>query len=139
MGIATDPSATLRRALLLDAAASGTMGVMLALAAGALHPLLGLPESLLRWVGIFLIPFALFLLTIALRAPAPRALVMTIVVGNVLWVVASLALLLSGEVAPTTLGTSFIIAQAIAVAVFAYFEHGALRRDPATLALGTSR
>ena len=139
MGNAIDRPAALRRALLLDAAASGTMGVLLALAAGALQPLLGLPEGLLRWVGIFLIPFALFLVTSALRAHTPSGVVMMIVVGNVLWVLASVALVLSKAFAPTAIGTVFVLAQAVAVAVFAHLEHAALRRDRATLALGTSR
>ena len=59
--IATD-STPLRGALVLDAIASGVMGVLLLLAAGPLEPLLGLPGSLLRAVGLLLIPFAGFLL-----------------------------------------------------------------------------
>ena len=120
--------AALRRALLLDAAASGAMGVLLLAVAGPLEPLLGLPASLMYWVGALLIPFAGLLIWIANLAPAPRGAVLTIVAGNALWVVASVVLLLRGWVAPTGLGVLFVLAQAAAVAVFAYLEYDGQRR-----------
>lgn len=116
----------LRRALLVDAAASGTMGVILVLAASPLDSLLGLPTSLLRPVGLFLIPFAAFLIWLARRADGLRGLVRAVVIGNVLWVLASLLLLGSGWVTPTAVGTLFVLAQAAAVVVFATVEHRAL-------------
>jgi hypothetical protein len=125
----------LRRALLVDAGASGTMGVLLALGAGPLEPLLGLPASLLRGVGVFLVPFAASLVWLAPRAGAFRGLVRAIIGGNVLWAVASIVLLLTGWVSPTSVGMTFVVAQAVAVAVFAYLEHRAMARDtslPAT-------
>jgi hypothetical protein len=125
--IAND-SATLRRALLVDAAASGGMGILLLVAAGWLEPLLGLPSTLLRGIGAFLIPFAAFLVWLAPRAGELRAVVRAIIGGNVLWIVASLVLLASGRFAPTPAGTFFVTAQAVAVAVFAYLEHRALAR-----------
>jgi hypothetical protein len=42
-------------------------------------------------------------------------------------VAASFALLLTGWVAPTTLGIAFVVVQALAVALLAKLEHGALR------------
>ena len=54
-------STFLRRVLLVDATASGGMGVLFLLAAGPMESLLGLPATLLRGVGLFLIPFAGFL------------------------------------------------------------------------------
>lgn len=44
-----------------------------------------------------------------------------IILGNVLWVVACLALL-SGIIAPNALGVIFILAQAVVVAVLAWLE-----------------
>jgi len=125
--IAND-STTLRRALLVDATFSGGAGVLLVAAAGMLEPLLGLPSALLRGVGIFLIPFAAFLVWLAPRAGALRSVVRMVVTGNVLWIVASVALLVSERFATTPLGTFFVAAQAVAVAVFAYLEHRALAR-----------
>jgi len=118
----------LRRALLLDAAASGAMGVLFLLAAGSLAGLLGLPVALLRYVGAFLILFAAALLWIATRSNAPAAVIRVIVVGNVLWVAASVFLLVSGFVSPTPLGEAVILAQAVVVLVFAYLEYSGLTK-----------
>lgn len=113
-----DRPTALRRALLLDSAASGTMGLLLLLAAGALQPMLGLPLGLLRWTGVVLIPFAALLVAVAVSARVSRSVILAVVAANVLWVLGSLLLLLSGSLAPTTLGKSFILGQAVAVAVF---------------------
>ena len=126
----------LRRALLIDAAASGAMGLLLALAAGPLSGLLGLPIDLLRWPGVALVPFAALLVWVAPRAHVSRGLVGTIVAGNVLWVVASVLLLVSKLVTPTGVGEVFMLVQAVAVAVFAFLEYDGLRRDRAWLGLG---
>ena len=133
--IANDSTA-IRRALLVDATASGGMGLVLLVAAGVLEPLLGLPTALLWGVGVFLIPFAAFLVWLAPRASALRSVVRLVVAGNVLWIVASIGLLVSGRVDPTPLGTGFVSLQAVAVAVFAYLEHRAASRSavaPATV------
>jgi hypothetical protein len=82
-------------------------------------------------VGVLLIPFAGFLVWLAPRASDLRGIVRSVVVGNVLWVVASVLLLVSGRVAPTTFGTVFVVLQAAVVAVFAYLEHRAAVRDDA--------
>ena len=116
-------STPLRRTLQVDAVASGSMGVLFLVGAGTLEPMLGLPGTLLRDIGILLIPFAGFLVWLAPRAGALRGVVRAVVAANVLWVIASFALLLSGDAAPTTLGTGFIALQAVAVAVFAYMEN----------------
>lgn len=121
-------STQLRRALMLDAVASGGMGVLLLLGAVPLDPLLGLPASLLRGLGLFLIPFAGFLVWLAPRASGLRGVVRLVVGGNVLWVLASVLLLVSAWVTPTLLGTLFVALQSAAVAVFAYLEHRAVAR-----------
>ena len=65
MGTVSNQPNALRRALFLDAAASGGMGLLLLVAAGPLAGLLGLPLSLLRSVGVFLVPFAAMLFGLA--------------------------------------------------------------------------
>ena len=115
-------STFLRRVLLVDATASGSMGVLFLLAAGPLESLLGLPGGLLRGVGVSLIPFAAFLVWLAPRASERQRVVRLIAAGNVLWVVASVLLLSSGRVDPTPFGTTFVVLQALVVAVFAYLE-----------------
>ena len=115
-------STVLRRVILVDAITSGGMGVLFLLAASPLELLLGLPASLLRGVGLFLIPFSGFLVWLAPRASERQAVVRFVAAGNVLWIVASVLLLVSGLVDPTPLGTGFVVLQALVVAVFAYLE-----------------
>ena len=128
---ATNRPTALRRALLLDAAASGTMGVMLFLAAGLVAHPLGLPVGLLRWSGVILIPFAGLLVWVATRASASPDAVRTIIGANVLWAVGTVLLLTSGWVKPTLLGEFFVLLQAAVVAGFAYLEYRGLRRGRA--------
>lgn len=119
----------LRRVLLADAATSAACGVLLTLGAGLLAPLTGLPPALLSEAGLLLFPFAALVVYAATRASLSRPLVWTIIAGNALWAVDSIGLLLSGWVEPTLVGESFVIAQAIVVAVFAELEFFALRRS----------
>ena len=89
----------------------------------------GLPLALLREVGLLLIPYAALLGYLATRITTPRLPAQFIVAGNVLWVVGSVALLVSGLVAPTVLGTAFVIAQALVVAILAELQLLGLRRQ----------
>lgn len=127
-------SISLRRVLLVDAAVSGTTGLLLALAAGPLAPLLGLPAELLRAAGASLLPFAAFLVVLARRASVPRAPAGAVVALNVLWVAASFALPLSGAVTPTAFGWVFVVGQALVVALFAELQYAGLRRASGTTA-----
>ena len=65
----------LRRALLVDAAASGLTGALMLAGAGMLTELLGLPAALLRGAGLVLIPYVAFVATVAARTywRTPRA------------------------------------------------------------------
>src|SRR5688572_3717166 len=119
----------LRLALLADAAASGIMGVLLAAAADPLAAWFGLPLALLREVGLLLIPYAGLLIYLAGRQTTPRLPAQLIIAGNVLWVIGSVALLISSLVAPTTLGTAFVIAQALIVAILAELQLLGLKRQ----------
>lgn len=118
----------LRLALLADAIASGAMAVLLAAAASALAEWFGLPAVLLREVGLFLLPYAAFLIFLASRAETPRLPARLVVAGNAFWVAGSILLLVSGWVAPTPLGTAFVIAQALIVAILAEAQFLGLRR-----------
>ena len=119
---------SLRRALLVDAAASGTMGLAFAMASRPVSGLLGLPAVILFWVGLFLVAFAGFLIWLARRPSMPRSLVGAVVVGNLLWVAGSLAILPAGLVDLTGLGVAVVLVQAAAVAGFAAIEYGGLRQ-----------
>lgn len=121
-------STFLRRALVADAAISGATAVLLVLAGGVLAQPLAVPESLLRYAGVVLIPFAMYVGLVARRDAVPRASVLAIIGLNVAWVVASLWLVLGGPIQPNLLGYAFIVGQAVAVAAFAELQYVGLRR-----------
>jgi hypothetical protein len=52
----------------------------------------------------------------------------TVIACNALWAVDSVALLLTGRIAPTAWGHAFVVAQALIVAGFAWLQHLGLRR-----------
>lgn len=124
----------LRRILFLDAATCIATGLLLTIAAGLLSGLLGLPEMLLRYAGISLLPFAAFLLYLAAKAEPPRGGVWLVIALNALWVLDSILLLVAGGVAPTMLGYIFVLVQAAAVLIIAELEWLGLRRQRTQLA-----
>jgi hypothetical protein len=128
------PYLLLRHVLLLDAAASGAMSLLLIAGAGLLEGLLGLPVALMREAGLILIPYAALVAWVGTRELIARRAVWSIIAANALWAVASLGLLASGLVAPTGLGWAFVVAQAAAVAVLGELQYAALKRPAATLA-----
>ncbi|TPG57209.1 hypothetical protein EAH89_12215 [Roseomonas nepalensis] len=117
----------LRRALLLDAAASGATGALMLLAASPLAELTLLPPGLLRAAGAVLIPYTAFVLWLGRHAAPPRGLVRAVVAINLLWTVESVAILALGWVSPNALGTAFVLAQALAVLAFAGLQAAGLR------------
>ena len=121
----------LRQVLFIDAAVSGSAGLLMAAGAPFLSPLLGLPAGLLFWAGVALFPFVALLVAVARRNEASRIVIIDIVAINALWVAASLGLLVSGVVAPTLLGYAFVIAQALAVALLAGLQFAGLRQTTA--------
>ena len=121
-------STYLRRILTIDAAMSGATALLLVLAASALARLLALPELLLRIAGIALVPFVIYVAAVSRREVVPRASVLAIIVMNIAWVIASVWLLLGGVIQPNAFGYAFIIAQAVAVALFAELQLVALRK-----------
>lgn len=128
----SDPSMFLRRTLWLDAAVSGSTGVVMWLGADLLQAWLALPSTLFRVAGMSLLPFCGLLIALAMRPQIARGAIVAIIVANALWVVASIALLVSGEVAPTLLGYAFVIGQAVAVLGFAELQWVGLRRIEGT-------
>ena len=127
-------SSSLRRALLLDAAASGATGALMLLAAGPLAGLTELPPGLLRAAGAALVPYAAFVLWLARRPFPARPLVVAVIALNVLWAAESAAILALGWVAPNALGQAFVLAQALVVAGFAGWQATALRSTRALAA-----
>ncbi len=96
--------------------------------AGLVEGLLGLPAALLRGAGLVLVPYVAFVIYTGTRETISRPAVWAIIVANVLWAAASAFLLVSGWVAPTALGTAFVIAQAVVVALLGELQYMGLRR-----------
>lgn len=126
-----NPSLLLRRAIQIDAVVSGAMALLLAFAAGMLTTLLHLPEALLLESGLFLIAYAALVGWLGTRRAMPKLLVLVIIIGNALWTLGSIGLLVSGIVTPNLLGQIFVAAQAITVGVFAELQYIGLRRSAA--------
>lgn len=124
----------LRLVLAVDALSSAAMGLGLVLGARFLATWTSIPHSLLWEAGIALLPFSLFVGFLATRANPSRVAVWAVVVVNALWVVESVALLLTNWIAPNLLGSMFIAVQAIAVGVFAELQYLGLRKERALAA-----
>ncbi|MGA4638028.1 hypothetical protein ACPA5B_29555 [Pseudomonas solani] len=123
------PSPLLRRVLQLDALLSGAAGLLMTLGAGPLSSLLALPAALLTGAGLLMLPWCAVLLWLARRETLDRRAVWAVIAVNAVWVVDSLLLLVSGWVQPTLLGQAFVIAQALAVVLFAELQFFGLKRS----------
>jgi hypothetical protein len=128
----TQSSTALSNVLLLDAATCIAAGAPMAFGSNFVAGLTAIPAPLLYWAGLILFPIAALMAFAGVQAIPPRPLVWLIILGNIGWVAASLALF--AIIAPNALGYVFIAAQAAAVAVLALLEHNALQRSGATVA-----
>lgn len=118
----------LRRVLLADGAVSGAAGVVMVVGAGLLAPLTNLPQDLLAYAGIALLPWMVALIALAQMANVPRGAVHWVISINAIWVVGSIAVLF--VTSPTMFGYAFVIAQAVAVGLFAELQIISLKREP---------
>jgi hypothetical protein len=128
------PSPLLRQALLSDAVTSLACGLLMLLGAGPLAGLLGLPEALLRLAGGFLLPYAMLIAYLGMRREMQRPLVWAVAIGNAVWAIDSILLLMSGWVEPTRAGYAFVIGQALVVLMYAELQVVGLRRSQAAAA-----
>lgn len=117
----------LRNTLLADATTGAIAAVPTIAASGFLSAILGIPAGLVFWAGVALLPVVAFLLAMARCSEVPRAWLLEIVVINGAWVIASFGILAFGLVSPNGMGILFIVAQALAVGVFAALQFSALR------------
>lgn len=102
----------------IDAFGSFAFGLALIVAAGPLTDLVGwtVPAAFLVGVGLFLLPWALFNLVIARQVIPAIGMVRVNIAGDAIWVLASLALVLSQVSQLTTLGLTLLVGQALMVA-----------------------
>lgn len=123
----TDRTTFLRRSLLLDGVASAACGALLLVAARPVSALIGLDApGIPIAVGIGLLVYAAALFWNARRPLISRGEVLTAVMLNAAWVVASLVLIVDGPL--TTLGNVLVAAVALGVLLFAVLEAIGLRR-----------
>lgn len=118
----------LRNVLRIDALSCVACGWLQVALPGQMARLLNLPEPLLAYTGEFLLVYAAVVAFISTRSPLPRSLVWVLVLGNLGWAAACAGLLFSGLVTPTMLGTAYVVAQALTVAVLAELQFFGLRR-----------
>src|SRR5687768_9419884 len=121
-------SSMLRFALKLDALATGGLAVLALTAGPLLVELLGTPLTVLWPTGLFLVCYAAAIWVTATRPSINRTAAWGAVVLNLLWVVASVVLVVGGWLPLTVLGLTFVVAQAIAVPLFADLQLVGLRR-----------
>jgi hypothetical protein len=127
------PARMLRLALVIDAAASGALGLLQTFAATPLARVLGLHASLVLGTGVFLLAYAATLV-----AMARCALLRLVVVGNLGWAAACIVLAVVGA-GVASLGVAYLWAQAVAVIVFAAFQGVGLGRSPRAGSLAMQR
>jgi hypothetical protein len=128
-----NPTLFLRRAIQADAIITGAMAVLLVAAAGVLGPMLNLPDAFLREVGVFLIVYAALVGFLGTRELMPKAAVWLVIIANAIWTIDSIALLFTGWVSPNLPGQAFVVAQAVAVAIFAELQYIGLKRSGAVV------
>jgi hypothetical protein len=121
--IVRSPGTPLLQAVMrLDAAVTGANGVAYLALAGPLEDLLGLSSPLLRGVGAFLVVFAVFAAVAGTRAP------LVVIGANIAWAAGSIVAAIAGWGSPETVGTVWIVLQAITVGAFAELGLLGLRR-----------
>ena len=115
-----------RRLLQVDAALCAGLGLPLALAADPVADLLGTTSAtLLRWVGVALVVYALDLLLLA-RSRWARPAVLAAGAGSVLWELGSLVVAALADL--STVGTVLVVGQGLAVGTLGVLQLRAGRR-----------
>lgn len=112
----------LKSVLILDAATCAGIFLLSLIAAVPVASLLGLPVVIVTLGGWICLASALLMAFVTTQKPPSAALTKLIVLGNLGWVAASFAVIgvFAGQM--TSIGIALVIAQALAVLVFAFLE-----------------
>ena len=116
----------LRTVLKLDAASCLAMAVIVLPFAAGLEAPFGIDAAILQGAAASLIPIGLFILWLGTRREVAAGLIVLVIIGNLGWTAASLALS-AGLPGMTMLGQLAVTAQAIAVLALALAEWAGLR------------
>ena len=106
----------------------GANGVAYLAAATVLDDVLGPTAGFLRAIGVFLLVFTAGVWAVSVPARPSPAAVDAIVLANVFWVGASVALVLTQSQHLTTVGVVWVLLQAVVVGAFAAAQGWALTR-----------
>lgn len=131
------PSPLLKAALTADALVSGAVAALQLIGGQSLASWLALPQPLLTATGAFLVAYAVVLLVLARSRSVVSPLVWIIVLGNLGWALACIALLATGSLTTGFLGTVFVLVQAAAVLVFAALEYKGMKTSVPCASLGS--
>ncbi|MFD3410846.1 hypothetical protein [Streptomyces cyaneofuscatus] len=115
-------------ALKLDAVVTGLNGIAYLALATVLDSFFGVTTAVQYPVGAFLLLYALGVLAIGTRKEINRTGLTAVIVANVLWVVLSLVVLISGLLSPTGIGAVWIVLQSLTVGGFAALQYVGLKR-----------
>lgn len=131
MAIATHPQPArfLRRVVQADLLVSGAAGALQLAAAEPLARLTAIDAGFLRGAGWVLMGWVAFLAWTLTRRAINAPLAWTLIGVNAAWVAASVLVWLEGAIAPNALGATYVLAQAVVVAVFAELQYFGLRRQ----------
>lgn len=125
---ATGSDSFARMTLKLDAVATGLNGLAYLALATVLDSFFGVTTAVQYPVGAFLLLYALGVLAIGTRKEINRTGLTAVIVANVLWVVLSLVVLISGVLSPTGVGAVWIVLQSLSVGGFAALQYVGLKR-----------
>lgn len=112
----------LRRVLAFDALSGAGIALLHLAFDGSLAGWLGLSQGLVTAAGWVLLAYVALAALLARQATPARGPLMVLIVGNVLWAVACLALAWGGDSGVTALGQAYLTALAVAVLALADLE-----------------
>ena len=113
----------LRYVLWADAISCLVCAILQVALAGPLSSYLGLSENLLMGTGIFLLVYGAVVAFLATRTQVPVAILGLLIVGNIMWGVLAVAILLEGDARVTLLGKGYVTAQALTVLILAQLQY----------------
>jgi hypothetical protein len=117
----------LRYVLWADAISCLVCGMLQVALTGPLSLYFGLSLTLLMGTGVFLLLYGAVVAFLATRSRVPGAILWLLIVGNTVWGVLAVAILMGGDERITLFGKGYITAQALTVLILAQLQYFAVR------------
>lgn len=130
--ITTSP--LLRLAIAIDGNASALLGLAAVLGTSSLAAGLGAPTAWVLAVSLFTLLYGVGMTVLAKARQLPVLLPWVLVIGNLGWVIASVALALSDWISPQPWALAVLHLQAGCVIIFSLLQYLGLRQSPASSA-----